>query len=134
MPHDYIFNRDWYERFDSQNRLREHQAEYAQLASDERSELVRLLSSRDPGDFVKLPSQTLNSRLKNILRFYVSMTKDEQSSIWAKQKELMRGEVAADMDLAEDERVEDAGLDSEEEFATPPPTQITAKRPKRVAA
>ena len=49
-----------------------------------------------------------------ILRFYVPVPKDELYTIWAMQKELTRGEVKTDMGLAEDERVEDAGLDHEE--------------------
>ena len=44
------------------------------------------------------------------------MPKDELYAIWAMQKELTRGETTADMGLAEDERVEDAGLDHEDEL------------------
>ena len=132
MPHDFIFNRDWHERSDPQHRLAEHQAEFAKLSDSERVELVKLLSSCDPRGFVALSAHTLNARLKRILRFYVPLPKDELTTIWAQQKALTRGEPTADMGLPEDERVEDAGLDHEEEPAPMP--VLTSKRTKRLAA
>lgn len=132
MPHDFIFNRDWHERSDPQHRLAEHQAEFAKLSDSERVELVKLLSSCDPRGFVALSAHTLNARLKRILRFYVPLPKDELTTIWAQQKALTRGEPTADMGLPEDERVEDAGLDREEEPAPMP--VLTSKRTKRLAA
>jgi hypothetical protein len=130
MPHDFIFNREWYERSDPQHRLPEHQAEFAHLAAEERAELVELLSSCDPREFISLPARTLNARLKRILRFYVPLAKEELTAIWAQQKDLTRGEPTADMGLPEDERVEDAGLDHEDEPAPAPPVTRT----KRLAA
>ena len=132
MPHDYIFNREWYERSDPENRLAEHQAEFSKLSDEECVELVELLSSCDPRDFVRLSSQTLNVTLKRILRFYVPVSKEELVSIWTKQKQLVRGQITADMGLAEDERVEDAGLESEEDFIVAGP--VTPKRQKKIAA
>jgi hypothetical protein len=132
MPHDFIFNRDWHERSDPQHRLAEHQAEFAKLSDGEREELVQLLSSCDPREFVALSAHTLNARLKRILRFYVPLPKDELTAIWAQQKALTRGQPTADMGLPEDERVEDAGLDHEEEPAPAP--ILTSKRTKRLAA
>jgi hypothetical protein len=132
MPHDYIFNRDWYERFDPAGRLGEYRAEFGKLDGYERSELVELLSSCDPREFTLLADRTTTKALKSVLRFYVPLPKEELFTIWAKQKELTRGEVTADMGLAEDERVEDAGLQSDEE-----PLSIKARRGKagdRVAA
>jgi hypothetical protein len=120
LPHDFIFNRDWYERFDPEGRLGEYRTECAKLGGDERVELVKLLSSCDPREFVTLAGRATTLALKRVLRFYVPLPKEELFAIWAKQKELTRGEATADMGLAEDERVEDAGLDHEEEPALPP--------------
>jgi hypothetical protein len=132
MPHDYIFNREWYERFDAQDRLGEHQAEFAKLTAEERAQLVALLSSCEPREFGGLSAYTPNRRLKRMFRFYIPTPKDELFAIWAKQKELTRGELTADMELAEDEHVEDAGLDGEEGFVAVPP--VIAKRTKGIAA
>lgn len=132
LPHDFIFNRDWYERFDPEERLSAYHAEFARLDVYERNELIELLSSCDPREFTNLADRATSPALKRVLRFYVPVPKDELFAIWAKQKELTRGEVPADMGLPEDERVEDAGLDHEEE---PGPSPI--RKPKsreRVAA
>ena len=116
LPHDFIFNRTWFERFDSEDRLASYQAEFAKLDGYERAELVELLSSCAPREFAGLASQATTTALKRILRFYVPLSKEELFAIWAEQKELAQGEATADMGLAEDERVEDAGLDYKDEL------------------
>ena len=107
LPHDFIFNRDWYERFDPEELLPAYRAEFDKLDRDERSELVELLSSCNPREFLGLADQAPTAALKRVLPFYVPLPKHELAAIWARQKELTRGEVTADMGLAEDERVED---------------------------
>lgn len=114
LPHDFIFNRDWYERFDPHQRLAAYRAEIEKLDGYERRELLDLLSSCDPRHFAGLAEHATTTALKRVLRFYVPVPKEELFAIWAKQKELTRGEPSTDMGLAEDERVEDAGLDHEE--------------------
>jgi hypothetical protein len=126
MPHDFIFNRDWYERFDGKDRLTQYRSEFVKLDVYERAELLELLSSCDPSDFAGLPTRATTSPLKRILRFYVPLSDERLFAIWSKQKELARGEEAADIGLAEDERVEDAGLDHEEG-----PPSLTSTKPKR---
>ncbi len=113
LPHDFIFNREWFERFDPGERLAEYRAEFAGLDDDQRTELVNLLSSCAPSEFDGLANHATTSALRKILRFYVPVPTDELYTIWEKQRELTRGEAAADAGLAEDERVEDAGLDHE---------------------
>ena len=132
MPHDFIFNRDWYERSDPDGRLAEYQAEFDRLDRSERGELIGLLSSCDPRDFAYLPDRRPAHSSGGLLRFYIPLPKEELFAIWAKQKELTRGEMASDMGPADDERVEDAGLDHEEEpiIATFP----KAKRREGIAA
>ena len=116
LPHDFIFNRNWFERFDPEGRLASYQAEFAKLDGYERAELIELLSSCAPREFAGLASQATTTALKRILRFYVPLPKEELFAIWAKQKELAQGEAPADGGLAEDERVEDAGLDYKDEL------------------
>jgi hypothetical protein len=131
MPHDFIFNRDWCERFDPEERLGEFRAEFAALDSYERAELIELLSSCDPREFALLAERATTTALKRVLRFYIPLPKEELFAIWAKQKELTRGETTADMGLAEDERVEDAGLEYEEEPSQPrnTPAKVRERTP-----
>lgn len=132
MPHDFIFNRDWYERFEGQGRLAEYRSEFVRLDGYDRAELLELLSSCDPRDFFGLPSRATTKQLKRILRFYVPMPKEELFAIWSKQKELNRGEAETGVSLAEDERIEDAGLDHEEDSR--PVASVRPKRKERAAA
>ena len=132
MPHDFIFNREWYERFDREGRLGDYRAEFAKLDAYERRELLELLSSCDPREFADLSDQATTPQLARTLRFYVPLPKEDLLAIWAKQKELTRDSAAADAGLAEDERVEDAGLDQDEEPSKPLP--IKSERKERVPA
>lgn len=116
MPHDFIFNRDWYEKYDPQGTLGEFQSEFQSLDRAECSELVQLLSSCDPRGFANLAGQATTKRLRNILRFYVPVPKAELFVIWAKQRELAKsGPTQAAFSMADDERVEDAGLESDDD-------------------
>jgi len=131
MPHDYTFNRDWYERFDRAQELHEYRAVTAQLDASDRAELLTLLSSCDPRDFVSLGSQTTNDRVRKVLPFYVPKAKSELFEIWAQQKALAKSENEADTAIAEDERVEDAGLDHDPEATPPVPLRAPAVKPVR---
>jgi hypothetical protein len=113
-PHDYIFNRDWYERFDGRPELDDYQVEARKLDDGDRGELLGLLSSCEPRDIDQLSRQTTNLRLKRVLPFYVPKPKDILTQIWERQRVLTAGEITADAALPDDERVEDAGLDYEE--------------------
>ena len=130
MPHDYIFNRDWYERFDGRPEFDDYQAETRKLDDAERAELVQLLSSCDPRDFEALPKHTVNLRLRRVLPFYVPKPKELLAQIWERQRALTAGEPTADAALPDDERVEDAGLDYEEAepVAAAAPRLATSKR------
>ncbi len=119
LPHDFIFNREWFERFDPEERLEVFREEFSRLEDQERAELVELLSSCGPSEFKALAERASTTALKNILRFYVPIPKDDVSAIWEIQKGLARSEGTVDTGLADDERVEDAGLDLEEGLGPP---------------
>ena len=115
LPHDYIFNRDWYERLDERQELPEYREVAATLSADDRAELLSLLSSCDPREFASLADRTTNSRVRRVLPFYVPKPKSELFDIWARQKALMKAKDEVDSALAEDERVEDAGLEQDDD-------------------
>jgi len=115
MPHHFIFNRDWYERFDGKPEFEEFQTQFARLNDSEVAELRELLSSTDPRGFGELEFKASSQRLRRVLPFYVPPAKEALFALWAKRKALTAGEMTADMGLPEDERVEDAGLEYEED-------------------
>src|SRR6185436_2748340 len=71
MPHDFIFNRDWYERFEGKPELEDYRTAYHRLTQEQRTELVVLLSSCDPREFAALAKACTDSRLKAALHFYI---------------------------------------------------------------
>ena len=118
LPHDYIFNRDWFELRDPEQRLPTFESAFTTLDTDEKAELVGLLSSCGPRDFVNLPAQATTTRLKNILPFYAPMPQEELSAIWENQNRRTEQNPMFETGLAEDERVEDAGLETGYELPT----------------
>lgn len=115
LPHDFIFNRHWYERFGGQEELAQYRSAMAKLDEHGCRELLALLSSTDPRHFHTLGNFATTAAVRRVLPFYIPKPKDELFDIWARQKALTRGEITADQTLPEDERVEDAGLDYEDE-------------------
>lgn len=103
-PHHFIFNRDWYEQLAGKPEFEEFTHKFRLLSSAEKGELLCLLSEVEPRHFVHLPKRTTNSRLREILRFYQPISKEEEARIWAIQKTIDQNPVP------EDECVEDAGL------------------------
>ena len=128
LPHDFIFNREWFERFDLEERLPAFQAEFSKLDQAERTELIELLSSCGPSGFAGLANRATTTALKRILRFYVPLPKEELRAVWAMQREIRRGEIPVDLGPAEDERVEDAGLDHDEAFGPSAPNNSQLRR------
>ena len=127
LPHDFIFNRDWYERSDPEERLSAYKAEFAKLDNYERTELIELLSSCDPRAYAGLGTQATTTALKRVLCFYIPRSKEELFAIWAEQKEVARNMSTVDLGLPEDERVEDAGLDYEEDVVLSPAHEASSR-------
>ncbi|KFL46320.1 hypothetical protein IL54_1736 [Sphingobium sp. ba1] len=132
MPHDIIFNRDWYEFGGGQNVFHAFGDGYSRLDAAERVELVQLLSSCDPRDFSKLPAKASTRRLQELLPFYVPVPKDELSDIWAQQKARARSEPST-LGLPDDERVEDAGLDYDEPPMAPDEVRLPSADERQAA-
>ncbi|PWC36762.1 radical SAM protein [Azospirillum sp. TSO22-1] len=118
LPHDFIFNRDWYENREGRPEFDDFQVDFARLTGDEREELLKLLSSCDPSDFGGLRDQTNSAAIRRVLPYYRSRPKEELFAIWAKQK--ARSSAPVDPGPADDERVEDAGLDYDEDGVAAP--------------
>jgi hypothetical protein len=76
-----------------------------------------LLSSCDPREFRLLPKKTANRRLRNVIQYYIPLSKQEETAIWERQ-EVVR---LHGLEVPEDERVEDAGLEEESAPVVMPP-------------
>lgn len=134
MPHDYTFNREWYERYDVKQELHEYRSVAATLDAQDRAELLTLLSSCDPREFGALVGKSSNERVRRVLPFYVPKPKSHLFDIWARQKALAKGEGESESEMAEDERVEDAGLEHEEQSAAAVVAKKAGPKKSRAAA
>ena len=104
LPHKFTFNRDWYEKSKGKAELDEFKGKFGRLSESDKSELLSLVSSSDPRYFKELPLKTKSRVLKEILAFYIPLSKEKESEIWRIQRS------SPHTDVPEDERVEDAGL------------------------
>jgi hypothetical protein len=111
LPHDYIFNRQWYEHSEGQGELADYQAAMAKLDSHDRAELLAILSSTDLRHFSLLKDHATTAAVRSVLPFYAPKSTDELTSIRDQIKTMTRGAITAEQTIPEDEWVEDAGLD-----------------------
>lgn len=109
-PHRFIFHRDWYEKFDGKADLDEYLGEAAKLTGDERTELLNLVSSREPKQFSTLMSDATTKRVRNIVHFYEPLSKAAESDILRRRKKLCLTQELGPQP-AEEIRIEDAGLE-----------------------
>jgi hypothetical protein len=125
MPHDFIFNRDWYELDGGRAEFDDFNAQMAKLSATDRTELLQLLSSCEPREIGSLTSTTTNRAIKAILPFYVPMPKSDLFKLWDRRK---TNSLDAPT-ISDEERVEDAGLDADE---TSPPLQKPSAKSKSI--
>lgn len=107
LPHHFIFNRDWYEVHDGRPEFDEFSSQLDRLTVSDKQELLHLLSSVDPRHISKLPERASNAQISSILSFYEPLDKGAEALIWNAPR--------AASEVADDERVEDAGLNEDAE-------------------
>lgn len=110
MPHHFIFNRMWYEKYDGRAELDEFKAQFAKLTEADRAELVAFLSTTEKTEIKKNSKGLSSSALRSITEFYLPLSRVQERKIWDGQKKLATTDVAG-FNVPDDERVEDAGLE-----------------------
>jgi len=113
MPHDFIFNRKWFEKHDSAQRLYSWDAEFRRLDPDSLVELKFRLSSCGPSNFHRLVKETKCRKLKRILPFYVPVSDEERKSIWNKRGSDTSLLEKLGLNIAQDEHIEDSALEND---------------------
>jgi hypothetical protein len=108
-PQHFLFNREYYDELEGSGEKEEFITMLNKLSEEERIKLVTLLSSCTPSKFSELTKLTTNSKLKNILRFYIPLDGRDERKIWDICKERRKNK-KVEITLAPDELVEDAGL------------------------
>lgn len=121
-PHHMIFNRFWYKPGGGgEGEFADYQVAFRKLSESQKADALKLVSEMMfdlPGN-PRLTREQLRDRfaqeqddaLRRVLEFYIPPTKDEERRIWDLQRVLRtKAEAEADFGLADDELVEDAGL------------------------
>ncbi len=109
-PNHFILNRAWYEELGGRAELDEFLIELRSLGDAGKAELISLLSSCKPALVKELPSQTLNSRVRKILRYYIPLPDEVERKMWVASSLHRQLQKPLQDQVPEDELVEDAGL------------------------
>jgi len=114
-PHPFIFNREWYENLGGKAQFEDHQHDLSQLSPSQRDALLEILSTRHPHEYRAAARGLSDVRLRGVLSHYIHPRKAQEMKIWRKVSKLRAAQDRKDVTVAEDERVEDAGLYDEPE-------------------
>jgi hypothetical protein len=113
-PHKFIFNRDWFEELEGRPELDAYHAEFRRLSPGDRAELLQALSGFDTcGKYLTARVAISNRKVASIFRFYQPLDDEEEADIWRRQKEIRAAALPRSVEVPDDQRVEDAGLDLE---------------------
>lgn len=110
-PHHFIFNRVWYEELNGRAEFDEYQAEMKKLSESEKAELLTILSGYERRDYSKAKKSLSSARLKSIMSYYIGIPREVERKIWEKQKAKLGARKEEQLEVPDDERVEDAGLE-----------------------
>jgi len=109
-PQHFIFNRTWYERGPGVEDLRAYQDAAGRCTSEERNEVIRLLSTTTPAHYSAAIKGIPDRNIARLANFYLPLTREVETAIWRRRTENLIG-----CTLGDDEKVEDAGLDALED-------------------
>lgn len=110
-PHHYIFNRVWYEELDGRAEFEEYLTDVKKLTESEKAELLQVLSTYDKSEHAKAKKALSSQKLRSIMEYYASPSRSLERKIWDKQKARPKSMTQEQLDVPDDERVEDAGLE-----------------------
>jgi hypothetical protein len=114
-PHPFIFNREWYENLAGRAQFQAYHDDFAKLSASQRSSLLEILATRHPHEYRAFARGVKDLQLRNVLHHYFHPRKEQEMKIWRKVSKLRAAQEHREPTMADDERVEDAGLYDEPE-------------------
>ncbi len=112
-PHHFIFNREWFDRLGGRAELDEYEAKLGELSAAQRLDLVQLLSAHNPHEYRVAFKGVTDRALKRTLEHYLPPKREDEIKIWRKVSKTRAAEDLRTIKVAEDELVEDAGLEED---------------------
>jgi hypothetical protein len=119
-PHPFIFNREWYENLGGRAQFEAYQKDLSQLSPSQRASLLEILSTRHPHEYRAAARGLTDVKLRTVLGHYIHPRKAQEMKIWRKVSKLRAAQDRKQLTVAEDERVEDAGLYDDPEGSVDP--------------
>lgn len=110
-PHHFIFNRVWYDELDGRAEFDEYLAEMRTLSDSDKKELAATLSMNNTSEHANAKKSLSSAKLRSIMNYYLPISRAEEQRIWKKQKVRLKAKAMEQVDVPDDERVEDAGLE-----------------------
>ena len=110
-PYRFIFHRDWFEYLDGRAELAEFEKAYEVLSPTDRIELLNALSGCHQREFKELPKGVKNLNLRRVLKYYAPLSESQDREIWEEVRRRKQISVEEPIDMPDEERVEDAGLE-----------------------
>ena len=108
-PQHYLFNREYYENYDPNEKLGEYLEQFNKLKSTEKDQLLEILSSTTPQGWYEASKKIKSKKIYNIFKHYLPLDKEDEAQIWELMKNKKYISDVSD-DVPDDERVEDADL------------------------
>lgn len=112
-PHHFIFNRDWYEKYEGQAELLEYKTEMRELTPTDYASLRELLHDTEPSEIRQRQNSASSPRVRSVLQHYLPLAKKSEAAMWARQKTIKQA-LDPSLIVPDEERVEDAGLFAED--------------------
>lgn len=112
-PHHFIFNRNWYEKYEGRPEYEEYKSIFKRISADEKHELVEFLSTFKKSDYSENLGHLAKGKLRDLASFYIPLPREQEEIIWSKMKSVRQIEAVA-LQVPDDERVEDATLTDED--------------------
>lgn len=111
-PHKFIFNREWFDFLKGRAESDEYKACYQKLTTNDKNELIKILSTNLQSKYKGIRDGLPASNLKNVFSFYIPLELEQERKIWDEQKTMTKEEKAHYANvMTKEEIVEDAGLD-----------------------
>jgi hypothetical protein len=112
-PHHFIFNREWYDNLGGRAQFDSYERELAALSLSQRGALLEILGTRSPHEYRSASRGLKDSQLRSVLRYYYPPAREQEIKIWRRVGKLRAKQQRQEVAVAEDELVEDAGLDDD---------------------
>ena len=121
MPHTYIMNRLWFSSHGGRDELENFMAVFSTLTVSERNDLLGVLAQHPNAYLENDLSQHKNGKIRALAPHYRKLSIESERDIWDNMKEIKAQSVAKeDFEdppfVADDERVEDAGLNENDQY------------------